>query len=157
MTCPGFLFWPIAHLLLMWHYFNDAGQGLMITGIVQIADTWMARHLEPDLHVCDTLLYLATFLCVTSLMTVSHVWCGAQLWPVNTRGRGWYTLISETMTAHGMVPIITRAVTREEQDAGSGARTRGTQSHLDICFTNFLQIIWTHLDMDRFRSDQIDD
>ena len=41
----------------------------MITGIVQIADTWMARHLEPDLHVCDTLLYLATFLCVTSLMT----------------------------------------------------------------------------------------
>lgn len=46
---------------------------------------------------------------------------------------------------------------QEEQDAGSGTRTQGTQSDPDICFTNFLQIILTHLDMDRFRFDQTDD
>ena len=106
MTWPGFLFWPMIQLLLMWHYFNDAGQGLMIAGIVQIPGcSWIARHLEPDLHTCDTLLcWRHSSGDITHVW--SHVWCGAHLWPVNTRRRGWYTLISETMTAHGMVLII---------------------------------------------------
>ena len=141
MTWLGFLFWPMTQLCL--------------------CDTILMM-LDKDWWLPELCRYLdSTLVCISVTPCIwrhSSGWhhscdmCGAHLshlWPVNTRGGGgadtrWYRRQwQHTDGSHYQPPsfIITSAVTREEQDA-NGSRTPETWSDQDICFTNFLQIVW---------------
>ena len=140
--------------LLMWHYFNDAGQGLMIAGIV--------RHLGLDLHLCDTWLSGDIPPHDITHVTVTRVVLGLICDQLTPWYRGeldtlWYTLISETVRAHVMVLIISLSLWLTVTWAGAGAgRGRmlalGQQENWDITirsrylFANSLQIGLTSLD-----------
>ena len=149
MTWLGFLFWPMTQLCLC------------DTILMMLDKDWwlpeLCRYLDSTL-VCISVTLWHPVSGDIPLGDITHVTCVGLIWvmcdqltPGEEEGLIHADIGDNDSTrdgSHYQPPsfIITSAVTREEQDANA-SRTPETRSDQDICFTNFLQIVLTHLDM----------